>query len=159
DEIGFDLYTSSDGARFTRITRDGLGDEFNVGLRNMVSTPYGLFVGSQNQYFGLELWREVRARPPLATLGTAQPPAPSGPYSLYLPIVSAAGGTPDPPGRLAVESSPRGALLSWDQPVGAVQTQIYRSDSTFNRNLQIPDADAQAWIPAGYYLLTATDQS
>jgi hypothetical protein len=67
--MGFDLFVSTDGTKFTPITTDGFGDRFNYGVRTMVSTPYGLFVGATNPYYGLQIWR-----------------APE--YTAYLPVVT-----------------------------------------------------------------------
>ncbi len=51
---GFDLWRSRNGRQWQPVTRDGFGNPFNVGVRSMVSTPYGLFVSSVN-LFGPEV--------------------------------------------------------------------------------------------------------
>ena len=53
--MGFDLYTSADGLTFSPITTTGFGDMFNFGARTLVATPYGLFVGSTNNWYGLKV--------------------------------------------------------------------------------------------------------
>ena len=55
--MGFDLYASVDGVHFTPITTDGLGNPFDFGVRTFASTPYGLFLGTANYYYGLNIWR------------------------------------------------------------------------------------------------------
>jgi len=45
-EFGFDLFASQDGVAWTRLTRNGFGDEFDFGVRCLVPTPLGLFLGS-----------------------------------------------------------------------------------------------------------------
>jgi hypothetical protein len=47
-EGGFDLWCTQDGVDGTCVTRTGFGNPFNNGVRTFKSTPFGLFVGSQN---------------------------------------------------------------------------------------------------------------
>lgn len=47
-EGGFDLWRTQDGMHWTCITRTGLGNPLNLGVRTLKSTPVGLFVGSYN---------------------------------------------------------------------------------------------------------------
>jgi hypothetical protein len=47
---GFDLFRSKDGASWTPVTRNGFGNPYNYGARTMISTPYGLFVGTANPF-------------------------------------------------------------------------------------------------------------
>ncbi len=82
DNLGFDLYSSVDGQQFSQITHNGFGDKFSVGARQLVSTPYGLFIGSANQYYGLRLWRL-----------TSSTDGPSPQYQIYLPAVLGPGGS------------------------------------------------------------------
>jgi hypothetical protein len=70
--MGFDMYATWDGEHFTMITRDGFGDIFNYGVRTLQDTPYGLFLGTANPYYGLQIWRGV----------------PGETYPVYLPLVS-----------------------------------------------------------------------
>ena len=55
-ERGFDLLVSNDGVNFDAITRDGLGDGSNHGLRCIASTSQGVFLGTANPYYGTQLW-------------------------------------------------------------------------------------------------------
>jgi hypothetical protein len=95
--MGADIYSSADGWNFTMVTRTGLGDLYNSGIRNFARTPYGLFVGTANHYFGTRLYR-----------------AASGVRAL------------EPPQRLAAESAGGAALLSWEAPPGAARYHLYR---------------------------------
>ena len=45
---GFDLWRSSNGIDWSIVSDDGFGNPFNSGVRKLVSTPLGLFVGTQN---------------------------------------------------------------------------------------------------------------
>ena len=48
---GADLWRSRDGENWMPVDRHGFGNPYNVGIRNLVSTPYGLFAGTAN-FFG-----------------------------------------------------------------------------------------------------------
>ncbi|MFH1158197.1 MAG: hypothetical protein V1721_04860 [Pseudomonadota bacterium] len=52
---GFSLYRSFDGENWVRVTGDGMSNPWNMGLRTMVSTPCGLFLGTANP-FGPRVW-------------------------------------------------------------------------------------------------------
>jgi hypothetical protein len=51
NEGGADLWRSRDGENWLPVTRQGFGNPYNIGIRNLVSTPHGLFVGTGN-FFG-----------------------------------------------------------------------------------------------------------
>jgi hypothetical protein len=48
---GADLWRSQDGENWMPVTRQGFDNPYNAGIRNLVSTPHGLFVGTAN-FFG-----------------------------------------------------------------------------------------------------------
>ncbi len=74
--MGFDLYASQDGVHFTMITSTAFDDIFDCGVRTLESTPYGLFLGTANPYYGLQIWRGV----------------PGEVYPVYLPLVHTSAG-------------------------------------------------------------------
>lgn len=47
---GFDLWKSRDGRTWSNVTRNGMNNFYNMGLRTMVSTKYGLFLGAANPF-------------------------------------------------------------------------------------------------------------
>ncbi len=47
---GFDLWRSYDGENWLPVSRQGFGNPYNYGVRNIVSTPYGLFIGTANPF-------------------------------------------------------------------------------------------------------------
>jgi hypothetical protein len=47
---GCELWRTADGVSWENVTRSGFGNKFNWGIRNMVSTPHGLFVGTANVF-------------------------------------------------------------------------------------------------------------
>ena len=77
--MGFDLYRSLDGISFFPITTTGFGDELSYGVRSLEATPFGLFLGSANDYFGLQIWR---TKPPQRT-----------PNRIFLPLVTTSSGS------------------------------------------------------------------
>lgn len=54
---GFDLYSTSDGRRWTAVTLDGFGDRFNYGGRVLKATSNGLFIGTANPFYGAQVWQ------------------------------------------------------------------------------------------------------
>ncbi len=50
NEGGFDLWRSFDGENWLPVSRRGFGNPYNCGVRNLVSTPHGLFVGTANLF-------------------------------------------------------------------------------------------------------------
>ena len=50
NEAGCDLWRSADGENFLPVTRTGFDNRYNLGIRNLVSTPFGLFVGVANPF-------------------------------------------------------------------------------------------------------------
>ena len=47
---GFDLWRSFDGENWLPVDRTGFGNKFNSGVRNLISSPFGLFVGTANPF-------------------------------------------------------------------------------------------------------------
>ncbi len=47
---GFDLYRSHDGQNWVPVTTNGMGNPYNIGLRTLVSTEHGLFLGTSNPF-------------------------------------------------------------------------------------------------------------
>ena len=45
---GYQLWASVDGKQWTPVLEDGRGNPVDVGIRTILSTPHGLFVGSSN---------------------------------------------------------------------------------------------------------------
>ncbi|MCB1994313.1 MAG: hypothetical protein H6933_14780 [Burkholderiaceae bacterium] len=50
NQSGFDLYRSFDGDNWVPVTTQGMGNPYNMGLRTLVSTPRGLFIGTANPF-------------------------------------------------------------------------------------------------------------
>ncbi|MBN1556521.1 MAG: methyltransferase domain-containing protein [Lentisphaerae bacterium] len=92
---GFDLWRSRDGVFWTPVTRTGFGNEYNYGVRSLISTPLGLVVGAANPFApevgkpraadwrfepnprgGLEIWLGTPQTAP-AQPDTPPPPAPA----------------------------------------------------------------------------------
>ena len=50
NQSGFDLYRSFDGENWVPVTVNGMGNPYNMGLRVLESTPYGMFIGTANPW-------------------------------------------------------------------------------------------------------------
>jgi len=161
--MGFDLFTTPDGEHFTMITRTGFNHRLDYGVRTFASTPYGLFLGTANEYYGTRVFRAVHGEV----------------YTIYFPLVQKTGnqgsgnqeirksgneGMPDflttdsLTTVLEVESQDGPVVLSWELPSGATRFHIYRSDFTSHRQFQIPNLDSDIWIPGPFVEIGTTDQ-
>ncbi|HFQ91017.1 MAG TPA: SAM-dependent methyltransferase [Desulfobulbus sp.] len=49
-DAGFDMWRTRDGVRWFAVTENGFGNPYNIGVRTLTSTPYGLFVGVANSF-------------------------------------------------------------------------------------------------------------
>lgn len=111
--MGADLYRTSDGWYFTPITTTGFdnlgipqGGLFNMGIRNFASTPYGLFLATENAYYGLQVLRG------------------GGPATGRRGLPSQVA----PPARLEVEvQADQRPVLSWEPVAGAVRYHVQRA--------------------------------
>jgi hypothetical protein len=127
-ERGFDVWGTCDGQYWWQVTRNAFGDGmWNFGARSIVSTPFGLFVGSTNHIEGTSVW-----------LGNASPCGSSeGQFGrnrgTNVTVTGAAktatGAAALPsPTRLVTEAQPCGTGLSWDRSPGATRYRILRAE-------------------------------
>lgn len=49
-QSGFDLYRSFDGENWVPVTTNGMDNPYNIGLRTLVSSPDGLYIGTANPF-------------------------------------------------------------------------------------------------------------
>ncbi|MHC4455476.1 MAG: class I SAM-dependent methyltransferase [Planctomycetota bacterium] len=47
---GFDLWRTRDGDHWFPVTQNGFGNPYNMGVRTLISTPVGLFLGTANPF-------------------------------------------------------------------------------------------------------------
>jgi hypothetical protein len=105
--MGAHLYRSPDGWYYSALTTNGFanrsdpyGGAFDFGIRTMVPTPYGAFLGTTNDAYGLAIFR-------------------------FKPEASA---RPDQPARVEIErTSTESALLSWVPNTSAQKYQVWRA--------------------------------
>jgi hypothetical protein len=166
-QAGFDLYESSDGYYFVPITLNGFGDKFQVGLRTLASTPYGLFLGTVDYWYGLRIWQGTPGEVGAASLSRAD----KLPESEGSAVVGRAGISPSVapdlnrnstllgrPERLEVESKDGAVVLSWIRPPGATRFHIFRSDFATNRQLRDSDLKPNTPVPGPFTEIGTTDQ-
>jgi hypothetical protein len=105
--MGAQLFDTPDDWHWTAVTTTGftnLGDPhggmWDYGIRTMASTPYGVFLGTANDFFGLAILQgNIGPSPPV-----------------------------QPPGSLEIEPAQSGgALLSWLAGLNATSYQIWRA--------------------------------
>lgn len=105
--MGAHLYVTPDDWHWTPVTTNGFanpadpeGGPFDYGFRTMASTPYGMFIGTANDYFGTAIFRGNKGvSPPVQAPSTLEiEPAKTG-----------------------------GALLSWLAGINAVSYQVWRA--------------------------------
>lgn len=149
DSLGAQLYRTPDNWYFSPVTMNGfaalsgpLGGKFDYGIRTMASTPYGVFVGTANDYYGLAIFHATKRTSPEV----------------------------GPPVRLELEQRRSGgAILSWQSAMRAVSYRIFRAEIVkigIRDNLntygyggwgqwfeKIPDTYISKFLPIG----TATD--
>jgi hypothetical protein len=56
---GFDLWYTTNGTQFVPVDVRGFGDPFGYGVRTLLATPTGLFLGTANPFYGLRVYRGV----------------------------------------------------------------------------------------------------
>ncbi len=49
-QAGFALWRTCDGENWLPVNRNGFGTPYNIGARELISSPYGLFVGTANPF-------------------------------------------------------------------------------------------------------------
>lgn len=105
--MGGHLYVTPDDWYYTAVTTNGFsspsdpfGGKFDFGIRTMASTPYGLFLGTANDHYGIQIFRANKGIYPV-----------------------------QPPGRVDIEPGRNGeAILSWKAGINATSYQIWRAE-------------------------------
>lgn len=121
-EMGGDLWTTSDGVFFSLINETGFEDRFNFGFRGLQTTPYGLFAGTANYWYGLEIYL---GRP--AGLNASRAAANAA------PVLTA-------PAAFEIEKTGGKTLLSWEASPGAQRYRIYRATHQLQDGFQAKGA-------------------
>ena len=80
NDAGFDLLRTEDGVQWERFCGDGLNDRYNGGLTGILAAEDGLYYGTQNPYYGAQLWRMRDGVDPLLTCGGGED-CPIRPYT------------------------------------------------------------------------------
>ncbi|MBI4589321.1 MAG: hypothetical protein HY725_10820 [Candidatus Rokubacteria bacterium] len=141
-EAGFDLWTTRDGVFWFQITRNGFGNIFNHGVRSLESTPFGLFVGTANDWNGTQVW----------LAGGDSPARHRG------PAVERGQISLKPPERLEGESRGGVTVLSWAPAPGARRFGVFRATYRPNREVGITQLPQDTWIPGPFTRIGTTAQ-
>ena len=111
-QFGFDVYGSCDGRSWFTATTNAFGaDPHHYGVRTLVSTPAGFFLGSTNDMAGAGVWRDPVVSPCAATASTAATP-----------------GAPRPATGLTASTSRCGTVLSWDRAPATTSYTVERAE-------------------------------
>jgi hypothetical protein len=147
---GFDLWKSEDGITWSEITHNGLDSKFNHGVRSLLSTPAGLFLGTTNPWDGTEVYRGLpsESAAPQMTLGLT-----SG-------STQALGSAPLPvPQLLEAEMQGGGAVLSWEPLPEATHYRISRSAQTPSQELGVTELPPDSWLADEYAEVGTTNET
>ncbi len=180
EAMGYDLFVTSNGVDYTLITRTGFDQMFDVGIRAFASTPYGLFYGTSNPWYGLRTYlgkHEYRLylplvqaflspRPgmvpvhrtgPIPRMGTVAARSPA----LELGIFGEMERSPrrlGVPEHVGLENYGGAAVLSWEPVPKAVRFRIFRSTFVPARNLGIRTSEPDARVPQPFREIGTADQ-
>ena len=105
-EFGADFFKTKDGRFWQPVTKTGFGDPFNYGVRTLQSTPAGLFVGTANPFYGLQVFKATEPSAAALTAAAAQSQGAS----------SAELGAPDYLEAASSELSGDRVMLTWQAP-------------------------------------------
>ena len=156
--FGFDFYRSSDGQHFGPLTTTGFGQQFQMGIRSMASSPQGLFIGTVDYWYGLKVYQGVAGDfvslffPFIGTTGLGtEANANRG----TIPPV-ALGLQPTAPQRLETEITSEGVILSWEALPNGYLFRIFRSDF---QPFESPDMPNAQWRPGPFEEIGSTTQA
>jgi hypothetical protein len=141
-------------------------DQLDIGIRVFASTPYGLFFGTSNPFYGLRiLLGEAEHRLYLPLVQAFFSPLPGGAAATARhPALGTSGKLNYSPHRLSapqhvgLENYDGAAALSWEPVPKAVRYHIFRSDFVPAQELGIQDAEPDLRIPQPFREIGITDQ-
>ncbi|GIJ26830.1 hypothetical protein Vqi01_19920 [Micromonospora qiuiae] len=113
-QFGFDVYGSCDGRSWFTATTNAFGaNPYHYGVRTIVSTPAGFFLGSTNDMAGAGVWRDPAASPCAATPSSA---------------TATTSGAPRTATGLTASAGRCGTVLSWDRAPATTSYTIERAE-------------------------------
>ncbi len=123
-QFGFDMYGTCDGRYWYPVTINAFGSGIdNFGLRTMVPTPFGNFLGSANHAQGTTIYGSTINAPSCGgdvASGAAQPQGSASRVSPSTAMLAR-------PARLLTDVQSRGTVLSWQPTPGAVRYEVMRA--------------------------------
>lgn len=154
EAMGYDLFVTPNGVDYTMLTRTGFGDQLDIGIRVFASTPYGLFFGTSNPYYGFHI-----------QLGEPGPGKVSGQRAgVVTPSLDVFKGLDRNPRRLnapehvGLENYHGGAVLSWEPVLRAAGYRVFRSAFVSAREMGVHTAKPDLWIPQPFEEIATTSR-
>jgi hypothetical protein len=135
---GCELWRTTDGDNWLPVTRNGFDNRYNLGVRALVSTPHGLFVGTANPFGPQVAVRDGE--------GWRYEDNPRGGLEMWLGAPQAAAPAPTPPIKLETLLGIRPAAADSPEKRNCANTATARSES--NR----PEAEDPK-LTGSYHLL------
>lgn len=138
-EMGGDLWHTTDGVFYSVINDTGFEDRFNFGWRGLQPTPYGLFAGTANYWYGLEIYLGRPAGFASRTAASAIPSLPA-------------------PTAFEMEKTGGRTLLNWERANGAQRYRIYRALHQWQDGFQAKGAPGPILVAGRPAPLAVTSQ-
>lgn len=146
--IGCNLWASPDGITFQPVTQDCFGNPYDSGVRSLLPTPYGLFLGTTNYSYGLHLFQGQVSQAAMSLT----------PRDVQVD-------TADNQGAGAVS-------LAWTAPGNAVSYHVYRAQvkrihlakapaadpTRMDMAVDAPPAPRNVWLPGTFTEIGTTTQ-
>lgn len=176
DAMGYDLFVTPNGVDYTMLTRtgfaaEGFGDQLGIGIRVFAATPYGLFFGTSNPFYGLRIYLgEPEYRLYLPLVQAFFSPLPGRAPTLRTEAVAVRSSALEPgasgelgrrlsaPEHVGLENYGGAAVLSWEPTPKTARYRIFRSDFVPARDLGIRTAEPDMRVPQPFSEIGATDQ-
>jgi hypothetical protein len=115
-EYGFDIWGTCDGSSFFPVTRNAFGNQDDFGARNLVGSPFGLFIGSADHANGTTVYQDTA-------------PACSSLVKTSSAARSATPAVPAAPAQLLADVQRGGTVLSWVGSSDASSYEVMRATS------------------------------
>jgi hypothetical protein len=129
-EFGFDLWKSCDGVNWSPVTRNAFGhDPEDFGVRTLVPTYDGVYLGTANHAFGTRIWQ-----------GRG--------LSSCASQAARAASVAQAPRNLLTDTQQGGTVVSWEPSLGAVRYRVERAQYVDTHVSLLPPPRAPGNFPS-----------